>query len=269
MKQIRAFTLIELLVVIAIIAILAAILFPVFAQAKQSAKQTVCLSNARQIGIAVRLYNGDYDDTMPIFYAYNSDPTIYSPNQHKGTEQLVLPYSKTKELFKSPLDNGGPYLELDPGSLAHGSPTYWQAYGSSYRFGHCTFTTVKDESSQNNSFAIYEPHTQQTDVTRVVTDSSVSEPANTRIIRLEMFGFFAASKDPGCSRYGYDCGGSSSYYSNWDPTGGSMIFNDGHSKRITSSGAFDSVKVDPEGHASGEASTDPNAWTGNWYSLCD
>jgi len=62
MKQTKAFTLIELLVVIAIIAILAAILFPVFAQAKAAAKKTAAMSNAKQIGISMKMYNGDYDD---------------------------------------------------------------------------------------------------------------------------------------------------------------------------------------------------------------
>lgn len=64
MKSVRAFTLIELLVVIAIIAILAAILFPVFAQAKEAAKKTTCLSNTKEIGISSALYGGDYDDTF-------------------------------------------------------------------------------------------------------------------------------------------------------------------------------------------------------------
>jgi prepilin-type N-terminal cleavage/methylation domain-containing protein len=62
----RGFTLIELLVVIAIIAILAAILFPVFAQARAKARQTQCLSNSKQIGMAMMQYVQDYDELYPV-----------------------------------------------------------------------------------------------------------------------------------------------------------------------------------------------------------
>lgn len=68
----KAFTLIELLVVIAIIAILAAILFPVFAQAKEAAKKTQALSNVKQTGTAVNIYLADYDDAFPLSMRYNS-----------------------------------------------------------------------------------------------------------------------------------------------------------------------------------------------------
>ena len=76
----RAFTLIELLVVIAIIAILAAILFPVFAQAKNAAKQAVCISNMKQLGLASQIYLGDNDDVWYPISVYEPK-TGFSPQQ--------------------------------------------------------------------------------------------------------------------------------------------------------------------------------------------
>src|SRR5438132_5762988 len=73
------FTLIELLVVIAIIAVLAAILFPVFARAREKARQTSCLSNQKQIAMAVLMYIDDYDETFP-FVLDHSANDIFNPN---------------------------------------------------------------------------------------------------------------------------------------------------------------------------------------------
>ena len=93
------FTLIELLVVIAIIAILAAILFPVFARARENARRTSCLSNLKQIGLAVMQYTQDYDERYP-FIPWDGGNTIAS-----GT--VLQPYAKSAQLFRCPSDSRG------------------------------------------------------------------------------------------------------------------------------------------------------------------
>src|ERR1700737_4207880 len=82
------FTLIELLVVIAIIAILAAILFPVFAQARESARMTSCVSNMRQLGTALRMYSQDYDETHPAIRYVDTDVRGHFPY---GWRNVVYP----------------------------------------------------------------------------------------------------------------------------------------------------------------------------------
>ncbi|MGV3617410.1 MAG: prepilin-type N-terminal cleavage/methylation domain-containing protein [Fimbriimonas sp.] len=88
-KHLKAFTLIELLVVIAIIAILAAILFPVFAQAKLAAKKTVALSNAKQVALASQIYMGDFDDALlKSFYGFPQAPACNWDAMPWGTPGL-------------------------------------------------------------------------------------------------------------------------------------------------------------------------------------
>ena len=101
----RGFTLIELLVVIAIIAILAAILFPVFAQAKEAAKKTACLSNTKQLGLGLQLYLGDSDDTMFFRSGFKNSRSGLIPTANSNRWwNLLVPYVKSTAIFKCPSD---------------------------------------------------------------------------------------------------------------------------------------------------------------------
>jgi prepilin-type N-terminal cleavage/methylation domain-containing protein/prepilin-type processing-associated H-X9-DG protein len=111
----RGFTLIELLVVIAIIAILAAILFPVFAQARDKARQTSCLSNIKQIGTGLMMYVQDADETYP--GALQADPVINggtAGDPRKPIDMQLQPYTKNDQIWTCPSD-AGPRVDASDG----------------------------------------------------------------------------------------------------------------------------------------------------------
>jgi prepilin-type N-terminal cleavage/methylation domain-containing protein/prepilin-type processing-associated H-X9-DG protein len=149
----KGFTLIELLVVIAIIAILAAILFPVFAQAREKARQTACLSNLKQIGLATLQYNEDYDE---MFYAhrYNltggaQNPLLSQYPQISGKAasrefwiSVLQPYTKSYDVFKCP-DNPNAWVGANTDGVSCGSGGTTQnaacngiGYGGENSYGH-------------------------------------------------------------------------------------------------------------------------------------
>jgi prepilin-type N-terminal cleavage/methylation domain-containing protein/prepilin-type processing-associated H-X9-DG protein len=125
----KGFTLIELLVVVAIIAILAAILFPVFAQAREKARSASCASNLRQLGTAVRMYVQDYDGqyfqhwyVTPTYWFGRLDTRTTPPTAYRA-EGLLYPYVKNFDLQKCPSFTGQP---------SYGSATAGYGYNVNY-----------------------------------------------------------------------------------------------------------------------------------------
>jgi prepilin-type N-terminal cleavage/methylation domain-containing protein/prepilin-type processing-associated H-X9-DG protein len=171
----KAFTLIELLVVIAIIAILAAILFPVFAQAKESAKKSQCLSQTRQVGLGMMLYSNDYDDCMPGLLA--NIPPINGGSlswPYIPYDQQIGPYVKNEQIYKCPDDATG-------GAPAAGIPFWDGNYRAkklkrSYGYVGTIFTVQAGGRDLNTGMS-----TSLYDVDRSVgrSNTTFDEPADT------------------------------------------------------------------------------------------
>ena len=136
----KGFTLIELLVVIAIIAILAAILFPVFARAREKARQTACLSNVKQITLALLMYAQDYDEMyVPGSLAY-SVPTLYAE-----WYKLLWPYMKNSQLVVCPSQPTSPHGDrLGYGWNYQEFGYYYDSHGT----GWCTPMAMIDRPSE-------------------------------------------------------------------------------------------------------------------------
>jgi len=120
---VKGFTLIELLVVIAIIAILAAILFPVFARARENARRSSCQQNIRQIGLAIKQYLSDYDESFPQISVLAGGAATDSP---WGWADACQPYVRNTQLFQCPSDSTQP--PTAPATTVYGSDGAYTDY---------------------------------------------------------------------------------------------------------------------------------------------
>ena len=169
-KTRSAFTLIELLVVIAIIAILAAILFPVFARARENARRSSCQSNLKQIGLGLIQYTQDYDEKLVnSYYGSATNPQNSSiPGSNYKWMDAIQPYMKSTQIFTCPSDTGQagaseiytPYSNLP----AAGSAQFFGSYGINQTFANANPNPPVGAAGEG---------------TQTLSLSSVQEPATT------------------------------------------------------------------------------------------
>ncbi|HLV81448.1 MAG TPA: DUF1559 domain-containing protein [Chthonomonadaceae bacterium] len=154
----RGFTLIELLVVIAIIAVLAAMLFPVFSQAREKARQTSCLSNSRQIGLAIQMYADDHDEGFPCTCMQGMMMTT----DPQDWVTAVTPYVKNSGVFHCPSDNSPLWTNMmTPRISSYGFNAYFMPVYPPYYGAHmadinhpaeCVLVTEMADSDSNDFF---------------------------------------------------------------------------------------------------------------------
>lgn len=155
----KGFTLIELLVVIAIIAILAAILFPVFARARENARRSSCQSNLKQIDLGMFMYKQDYDEKWIAYGGDFATSSTVSASYHAGWADALQPYLKSTQIFQCPSESGGvgptSTSGLTPDPTADGYSDYWYngaaSTASDASFNQPTATVVLGDGAASGS----------------------------------------------------------------------------------------------------------------------
>ncbi|MCS7223321.1 MAG: DUF1559 domain-containing protein [Armatimonadetes bacterium] len=241
----RGFTLIELLVVIAIIAILAAILFPVFSQAREKARSASCLSNGKNIGTAMSMYMGDYDEVV---YAWvtrapgnprtgpncPADPENCRTNVVVWTQQFQ-PYLRNKQVLYCPsfneevLKNNAAHPNCDGAGIIPWFPAfyYYSHYGVAHSaiFGECT-TTYPRNAFPGNAVD-FSPPVRTLAAIRRPSEIAILQDNFTAQINQAAFGIpYVIGTAFGCE-CGWEGVGESRHH-----RGCNYIFLDGHAKLI-------------------------------------
>ena len=199
----RGFTLIELLVVIAIIAILAAILFPVFARAREKARQTSCLNNCKQLGLAFLQYCQDFDEGVPLVAHYGG--TNPYTGSYQTYQTLMLPYMKNTQIWVCPSRSG-------PGNAEQ------YIMGSGPHYGYvCAFFRATRPTEWGSGFCD----------TTYAKIGAIEKPAEMPV--------FGEAAYPDCNDITYGqqriAPGTADYYNAFPHNGGrNLILCDGHAK---------------------------------------
>jgi prepilin-type N-terminal cleavage/methylation domain-containing protein len=187
----KGFTLIELLVVIAIIVILAGILFPAFASARRSAYNAACISNLRQVGLAVSMYTQDYDEAFPAACSLtdrypqtvDAQPPDWPAHKTPFAWVVVAPYVKNPSIWRCPGDigftvsDGGGNILVDfrPNTYSHIIPGETSACGSSYQYNTNLAWVDPDPNSPD-------PNEQKGNYWLPLTVGNIQNPADTFVV---------------------------------------------------------------------------------------
>jgi len=189
----KAFTLIELLVVIAIIAILAAILFPVFAQAKVAAKKTGAISNAKQLGLGQIMYMNDYDDTFVLYFS----GVVYSPTGgFAGTTSPSIYWPETISPYVQKANHEAGFAQAmiqDLSGIFVDPIKGYSKQDNTWQYGNITSWGMSDDI-----VSWYAPHTVNANYYSV-NASAVTAPAGTAMM-VETWDYYSPNHNlPGCA----------------------------------------------------------------------